>query len=258
MPTWIDFDSLVNARDCGPMPTLDGGQIVTGKLLRTDNLQNLTAGDIEHLHRLGVSDVIDLRSTIERLSTGPSPLDDDPGVAFHRLSLFRETDVPEDLGGELPGEALPWGSEAPAVDLGDPVATSYANMVSERPDSLTQALRVIGHAAGAVVVHCAAGKDRTGIVCAFALLTAGAPRGAVVADYAATTERIDAILAKLAASPTYADSLAGSVREHHFARADAFETFLTWVDSAGGIDAVLARGGWRQEDADAVRRALRG
>ena len=55
------------------------------------------------------------------------------------------------------------------------------------------ALRSVAHAGGAAVVHCAAGKDRTGVVVALALTVAGVPAQAVVADYAATGERTEAI-----------------------------------------------------------------
>ena len=58
-------------------------------------------------------------------------------------------------------------------------------------------------------MHCAAGKDRTGVVCALALATVGVPRASIVADYVATGERLGALLARLKASPTYAADLEG-------------------------------------------------
>jgi len=66
------------------------------------------------------------------------------------------------------------------------------------------ALRSIAYSEGAVLVHCAAGKDRTGVVVALALVVAGVSAQAVVDDYAASGDRAAAIVARLRRSRTYA------------------------------------------------------
>ncbi len=86
---------------------------------------------------------------------------------------------------------------------------------------------------GATLVHCAAGKDRTGVVVALALAEVGVTREAIVADYAASAERIEAIFARLRGSTTYADDIDGSRRR---------------PPAAGGDDGALL---------DAVDEALR-
>ena len=61
---WIDLEGAVNVRDVGGMPTADGGETVYRRLLRSENLQELTAEDIALLvDELGVTTVVDLRST---------------------------------------------------------------------------------------------------------------------------------------------------------------------------------------------------
>ena len=62
----------------------------------------------------------------------------------------------------------------------------YLAYLRHRPDSVVEAVRTMAAPGGAVLVHCAAGKDRTGVVVALALAAAGVSRGAVVADYVAT------------------------------------------------------------------------
>ena len=62
---WIDLDGLANMRDVGGIPTIDGGKIIPGRLLRPDNLQMLTSSDMDQLLGLGLTDVIDLRSDYE-------------------------------------------------------------------------------------------------------------------------------------------------------------------------------------------------
>src|ERR1700684_1849995 len=78
---WIDLEGAVNVRALGGLPTDDGGQTVTGRLLRADNLQELSPSDVTRLVRdLGLTTVVDLRSSAELASEGPAPLDDVPGV----------------------------------------------------------------------------------------------------------------------------------------------------------------------------------
>src|SRR5260370_11118352 len=78
---WIDLEGAVNVRDLGAMPTDDGGQTVVGRLLRGDNLQELSPSDVSRLvHDIGLTTVGDLRSSAELASEGPSPLDAVPAV----------------------------------------------------------------------------------------------------------------------------------------------------------------------------------
>jgi protein-tyrosine phosphatase len=91
--------------------------------------------------------------------------------------------------------------------LEHPVAGHNVSYLVDPPDSVLAALRAVGEADGAALVHCAAGKDRTGTIVALALMTAGADRDPVIDDNAASTERAEAIVGRLMASNTYADNL---------------------------------------------------
>jgi protein tyrosine/serine phosphatase len=62
---WIDLQGLANLRDVGGIPTVDGGKIIPGRLLRSDNLQTLSTSDVDQLLGLGLTDVIDMRSDYE-------------------------------------------------------------------------------------------------------------------------------------------------------------------------------------------------
>src|SRR5580700_8259491 len=60
---WIELEGAVNVRDLGDLPTEDGHKTARGRLLRADNLQELSAADITKLVRdIGVTTVVDLRS----------------------------------------------------------------------------------------------------------------------------------------------------------------------------------------------------
>src|SRR5258708_15954602 len=98
---WIELDGAVNARDLGGLPTRDGRQIASGVLLRSDNLQDLSPADVATLvDGFGLTTVIDVRSTQESDSEGPSPLDAVPSVRHLHLSVLPEvgerTDVVAD------------------------------------------------------------------------------------------------------------------------------------------------------------------
>lgn len=266
---WIELEGLANLRDVGGMPTSDGGEITAGRLLRSDNLQALTRSDIHRLLELGLSDVVDLRSEYEVESEGPGPLAGFPVVHIHQHSLFREwregvgTDKPVELmrdrPEDLPDEALPWVDLTPSVQVDHEVASYYLSYLVDRPDSVLASLRHIGEAGGATLVHCAAGKDRTGTIVALALSVAGAEREAIVEDYAASSERMEAIVERLLGSQTYAGNLRDRPMSSHLTHPETMQAFLDYVDTEyGGVPRLLTRLGWTEADTGRLRAKLRG
>ena len=258
------MEGLANLRDVGEIPTTDGGAIRPGRLLRSDNLQTLSEHDVDTLLELGVTDVIDLRSDFEVEAEGPGPLSGHAGVTIHQHSLFREwregvgEDKPDTRPEVLPEEALPWVDLTPTVELDHPVASHYMSYIVDRPDSVVAALRAIGEAAGAALVHCAAGKDRTGTVVALALLVAEADREAVIDDYVASTERMEAIVGRLMSSDTYAENLRDRPVSANNTHPETMQAFLEHIDNEyGGVDKLLDRLGWTPEDNDRLRAKLR-
>ncbi len=260
---WIDLDGLANLRDVGGIRTADGGKIVPGRLLRSDNLQTLSAADVDQLLGLGLSDVIDLRSSYEVEREGPGPLSR-VEVNLHQHSLFREwrvgvgSDKPDVRPEVLPEEALPWADLVPRVQLDNELAAHYFTYLVDRPDSVVAALRAVARARGAALVHCAAGKDRTGTLVALALSVAGAERTAVVADYAASTLRVAAVVNRLMSSTTYAENLVGRPISSHQSHPETMVALLNHIDDAyGSVPALLARMGWTDDDTHQLRSKLR-
>lgn len=274
---WLEFDSLVNARDVGGTPTVDGGEIRSGRLLRSDNLQDLTPADIERLLALRVTDVIDLRSVYEVHHEGPGPLVGRELVTIHHHSFIAErydradendTDdvLPDNerggrtpsSGRELPGDALPFRGKKPSIRVSDAFASTYLSFLNERPESVLAALRAIAYARGTALVHCAAGKDRTGTAVALSLVLAGAEPGAVVEDYAASSERMQRIIDRLIGSETYRENLAGRPLESHMTNPQTMLAFLDYARSEhGGVEQMLKRMGWTDDDTAAMWTKLR-
>jgi protein-tyrosine phosphatase len=260
-------------RDVGGLPTVDGRRTRSGVLVRADNLQGLTERDVARLvGELGVRSVIDLRTDGERRLEGPTPLDA-AGVVAHGLSLVPER--PEDSAEQAVDRAV-----GVAVDPEAPVggfdraiprperrgrarndmAGYYVGYVEDAPDNLARALRLLADpASGPTVVHCAAGKDRTGTVVALALSLAGVTRDAVVADYVASAERVEAVLARLRASPTYAHDLEGATADDVRPVAASMEGFLDQVDQAyGGPHGLALAIGVDEETVERLVRRLVG
>jgi protein tyrosine/serine phosphatase len=108
------------------------------------------------------------------------------------------------------------------------------------------------------VDHCAAGKDRTGVVVALSLAVAGVPHEEIVADYAMTAEIIDALVAKLAASPTYAEDMVTRDVASHTPRAETMDRLLSLLDERdGGAAGWLEAHGFGAADQAALRSRLR-
>ena len=198
---WIELDGAVNVRDLGDMPTEDGQKTARASLLRADSLQDLSAADVRKLvHDIGVTTVVDLRSSNELAAEGPAPLDAVAGVRHAHHPVLPEVGSATDV---IADALLARDRMDKFRYPRDPVCGHYLGYLEDRPDQVVGALRSVAHAGGAAVVHCAAGKDRTGVVVALALTVAGVPAEAVVADYAATGERTEAIMARLRRSRLY-------------------------------------------------------
>jgi protein-tyrosine phosphatase len=246
MTDWIDLDGTVNAR-----------AVVPGVLLRADNLQALTDADIRRLigdHALEV--VIDLRTDIELRSEGPGPLTRVPEVRIEHRSLYPDSGGNTDLELET-GQR--WDSGL-ADEFADeiPVVRAYLSYLRRRPDSIVGAARSIARADGAVLVHCAAGKDRTGVVVALALSAAGIDDAVIVDDYMASAQRIEAIMDRLLSSETYRAELEGDDLHSHAPRVGTMERVLELVGAEhGGAAQWLTANGLPDEDLQLLRTRLR-
>ncbi|MBX6169582.1 MAG: tyrosine-protein phosphatase [Thermobispora bispora] len=258
---WITLEGAANVRDLGGLPTVDGGTTVSGRILRSDNLQGLTEADVALLvGDLKLRHVVDLRSETEVRLEGPGPLTRLPEVGIHHHSLFAEggrlTDVEADT---IDDRALPWQGEPDEEDLAELRVTGYYyGYLRDRPDSVVAALRVLARDDGMAVVHCAAGKDRTGVVSALALAVAGVTREAIIEDYVATGERLEGILARLRASPTYRADLDSKPAGSHLPRPEYMDQFLSTLEIRfGGPLGWLHSHGWTDADTEALRSRLR-
>lgn len=242
---WIALDGAANAR-----------VVVPGVLLRSDNLQSLTARDVRVLlEQEAVEVVLDLRTDGEVLLEGPGPITKEPGVRIEHRSLYPRSGGNTDLDAATvklwpPTAASGWPDEPRVVQ-------AYLSYLTGRPDSIVASIRTIANASGAVLVHCAAGKDRTGLVVALALDAAGVDRKVIVSDYLATGQRIDAILARLVSSPTYRSELQGHDPRTHAPVPGTIERVFELIDeSFGGSASWLSAHGLINVELERLRRRM--
>ncbi|MFY9928945.1 MAG: tyrosine-protein phosphatase [Streptosporangiaceae bacterium] len=253
---WIELDGAVNVRDLGDLPTDDGHKTARSQLLRADNLQELSAGDVRRLVTdIGVTTVVDLRSPNELEAEGPAPLDAVASVRHAHHPVMPEVGSTTDVVADA---LLVRRREDLSRFPGDPVCGHYLGYLEDRPDQVVGALRSIARSDGAALVHCAAGKDRTGVVVALALAVAGVRADAIVADYAASGERTGAIIGRLRRSRLYYRDIDANPGDKHRVRPETMTAFLREMDERyGGAGQWLADHGLSAADLERLRAKLR-
>jgi len=182
---FVALEGCFNFRDLGGRPTQDGRRVRSGRLFRSDALHHMTPGDVARVRdAIGVRTVVDLRSGVEREAEAPAALCEPP-VALHHVPLF-------DRGGH--------GSGASArLTLGQ----LYALMMQFARDPIARAVEILAASDAPALFHCAAGKDRTGVLAAVVLGALEVPDAVIVEDYADTRRSLDRIVARLRQSSSY-------------------------------------------------------
>lgn len=179
--TKIDFEGIENFRDFGGYATACGRGLKPGKLFRSANHAYATDADLAALRDLGVNVIVDLRRLRER-EREPS----------RRWEGFAGTVIENDLEGSYAdwAEALAAAQSVTADWFYQDSLTYYRNgpFEARHVDLFRRYFQTLAEADGALVVHCAAGKDRTGMICAFTHHIAGVHRDDTLADYLATND----------------------------------------------------------------------
>jgi protein-tyrosine phosphatase len=183
----INLEGCLNFRDLGGYLTADGRRVRWRRLFRSDGLHVLTEADVRRLSdELRIGHVIDLRSSAELRMDGRGLLERQTTIRFHHLPLF---------DGVQPADR----EAAATMNLAD----RYFLLAEFAKEAIARVVNVLAESASPAVYHCAAGKDRTGVVSAVLLGALGVRDEVIVADYAATQENLDAIVARLMATEGY-------------------------------------------------------
>jgi protein-tyrosine phosphatase len=147
-------------RDLGGYPTVDGHYLTWGKIIRSDCPIKISDADTRKFEELKITDVIDLR-TSEQASEEPSYFANLDKVTYHNISFMNGNGFPE---------------------TEESIVSTYVDMMEEA-DTLRQIMNIVAESKGAVLYHCAVGKDRTGVVTAIILSICGVGVEDIIADY---------------------------------------------------------------------------
>jgi protein-tyrosine phosphatase len=225
-----------NVREAGGYPIADGGRLRTGLLIRADGLAALEDAGRQTLAELGVRTVIDLREDSE-VEAAPDALGDLP-IEHLRIPAFAG----------LPAGRYP-------TDLTD----TYHLLVDECGDELAAVVGALARpGALPAIVHCTAGKDRTGVVIALVHALLGVSAADIEADYAATAAYL---------STGFVDRIRAAMPPGHLTDAmltaalacppELIRATLARIDEkAGGVENYLLGHGLSAEDIKALRTAL--
>lgn len=238
MDRHIKLQGIDNLRDFGGYGAAGGRRLARGRLYRSGHHHHATDADLQALADLNIVVVVDLRRTDER--------EDQPSK---RWPGFAATVIDNDLG--APGEG--WHhmlkDAEPTAEFFHRTSLEWYRKVAFEPrllDLYARYFQALGEADGAVLIHCAAGKDRTGLLAALTHHIAGVHRADIVEDYLLTNRAVSVqtrgpTIARLIAEYAARAPDDAAVRAAMGVEANYLETAFDAIeDRHGSVDAYLS------------------
>lgn len=181
---FVPLATAVNLRDIGGYPGLAGRRVRWGQVYRSGSLAALSPADVAALEALQLRWVCDLR-TAREAEGAPDRLPADPTVRYEHRPAYVSAQT-----GERLRTLLFRRHELDAV-----MTEGYTRLADRRAPVFGELLHDLADPARRpALVHCTAGKDRTGIVIAFLLHLLGVSEAVILADYALTNAHYDRLL----------------------------------------------------------------
>ncbi|MBV9564375.1 MAG: tyrosine-protein phosphatase [Bradyrhizobium sp.] len=172
----LNLEGASNFRDLGGYATSDGRTVRWRQMFRSNHLGHLTAGDIEVVRGLGVRRAFDFRGREERMAAVCGLAE----ITVHSLPI--EPTVVAALRARLAAGSL---SAEAALEV---MRESYRSYVRLNTHSFRALFAHLLDDHAPLVIHCTAGKDRTGFACALVLHVLGVPDDVIAKDYLLTND----------------------------------------------------------------------
>lgn len=175
----IFLEGARNLRDLGGYPAADGKSVVWGQLYRSDALDRITEADARVLGNLGLACIVDFRTDTEKA----------PGAVRSPSESVISLPIPnQGNGGNAAKVAELLRSNPTAAASEELMVSAYRSMPEEGAAAFRGFFDRLKSTRGPILVHCSAGKDRTGLAAAFLLTILGVPRDFVYEDYLRSNE----------------------------------------------------------------------
>ena len=179
----VTLEGAVNFRDIGGIKTSNNKFIKSGILFRSDELSQLTDSDLKTVEKLNLKVIIDFRSLKER-STKIDRVPPDGKIRQVNLPIIQQReDIPKWRF------MIWWMFEARESDFSKFLAEHYKEIAFENSNRIREIITLIADKNNLpALIHCAAGKDRTGVITAIIQLLLGLSREQVLNEYLATND----------------------------------------------------------------------
>ncbi len=242
--------TINNFRDCGGYATIGGRHMRTGRLYRSGTLDGARDADLHTLQMIGLKTIVDLRASREKKKELPViagarridlPLDPEPGTREKIQPLMTKR-----------------GAEGEVIAV---LQQMYRTLADEAWPQARHLFKILLKAdAYPVLIHCRAGKDRTGFMCALVELTVGVERAAVFQDYLETnkhfvlvTPRIERMMKIFSFGRLQMENVRASLS----AREEYLQAAFDQIDQQhGGLTAYLAKCGVTACEIETLRGLL--
>jgi protein tyrosine/serine phosphatase len=229
----LHWESCWNVRDLGGYPTAVGKKTRWRTIVRAGNLSKLTEVGRDALVSYGIRTVIDLR---------------DPREFDANLDPFHERGP---WAGSLRYVNAPFISDGEFEALRGPeklVSQGYVVALDHYRQNIARAISAVAAAPpGGVVIHCHAGKERTGVIAALLLAIAGVPDEVIADDYVISDRYLAALYERVAAREENLDERARILQNCRSEPAHMLVA-LEHLRSVGGVEAYLAAAGTTAEE----------
>lgn len=238
----------VNFRDVGGYRTEDGRAVRWGQVYRAGSLAELTDDDVAYLTRLGLRLSCDLRSADEvtrrpdRLPPGATalhhPIAAEVGRLRQMFTLFRLRNR-----------------------IGELLQNVYVVMLDQNAAIFAEIIRLAAEPANLpLLIHCTAGKDRTGLAVALLLLALGVPEETVIADYTLSNHAFDVLAGRMRPEMERLYALGfddAQLRPFLLAQAETLAGALAHLRRRyGSVEAYLLQAGVGEEEIGRLRDSL--
>ncbi len=242
----IDIDGAYNVRDLGGYPTSEGRQTRWKTFVRAASLHDLYPASQSALIDYGIRTVIDLRRPRE-IEEAPHVFAGSSEVIYHHQPM---------IGDE------PASREEDAAEGGEPadyLMAAYTSLLELRQAQIGSTMATLADpGARPAIYHCAAGKDRTGVISALLLGIAGVPEDIIAEDYALSAKYLLApYLSKWKSPESNSGNYTWEDYQRDFCPPDAMLKVLEYVNERyGGIEPYIRTTGLNSDQIESIRTAL--